>query len=144
MLGSWLSGPGVATDHHTEQAYRGQRLGLPESGRGSVAPVGRRLAALLVDWLLSRLIAVGLFQLSEWWVPVIFAIEYVILLSTLGSTVGMRLVGIRVTALGGGRPGWLGMVVRTVLLLAVIPAVVYDRDTRGLHERATATVVVRL
>ena len=73
----------------------------------------------------------------------IFAIEYVILLSTLGSTLGMRLVGIRVAALGGGPPGPLGIVVRTVLLLLVIPAVIYDRDTRGLHDRATGTVVVR-
>lgn len=143
VLGSWLSGPGLSVDAGTEQDYQGQRLGLPQSGPGSIAGIGRRLLALLIDWLACRLIAVGLLELSDWWVPVIFAIEYVILLSTLGSTLGMRLVGIRVAALGGGAPGPLGIVVRTVLLLLVIPAVIYDRDTRGLHDRATGTVVVR-
>ncbi|MCI0690165.1 MAG: RDD family protein [Sporichthyaceae bacterium] len=142
-LGSWLSGPDLSVGAGTEQDYRGQRLGLPESGPGSVAGIGRRLLALLIDWLACRLIAVGLLDLSEWWVPAIFAIEYIVLLSTLGSTLGMRLVGIRVAGPGGGVPGPLGVVVRTILLMLVIPAVVYDRDTRGLHDRATATVVVR-
>ena len=30
-----------------------------------------------------------------------------------------------------------------LMFLLVIPAVVYDRDLRGLHDRATGTVVVR-
>ncbi|HKA68291.1 MAG TPA: RDD family protein [Actinomycetes bacterium] len=142
-LASWLSGPYQSVGSDTTQDYRGQRLGLPATGSGSVAGIGRRLTALVVDWLACRLIAVGLLSLSEWWVPAIFAIEYVVLVSTLGSTLGMRLVGIRVSALGGGGPGPLGIVVRTILLMLVVPAVVYDRDTRGLHDRATGTVVVR-
>jgi RDD family len=142
-LGSWLSGPYQSVGSDTTQDYRGQRLGLPATGTGSVSGIGRRLVALVLDWLACRLIAVGLFGLSEWWVPAVFAIEYIVLLSTLGSTLGMRLVGIRVSALGGGAPGPLGVAVRTILLMLVIPAVVYDRDTRGLHDRATGTVVVR-
>ena len=35
------------------QAYPGQPLGLPEHGPGSLARMGRRLVALLVDWLLA-------------------------------------------------------------------------------------------
>ncbi|MDT5047195.1 MAG: hypothetical protein QOG75_3058, partial [Mycobacterium sp.] len=35
------------------QAYPGQPLGLPEYGPGSLARMGRRLVALLVDWLLA-------------------------------------------------------------------------------------------
>ena len=45
-----------ATSKKTE-GYPGQRLGLPERGPGSVASMPRRLAALLIDWLLSMLIA---------------------------------------------------------------------------------------
>lgn len=142
VLGSWLSGPYQAVDSEPTQDYRGQRLGLPRTGRDSIAGIGRRLVALLLDWLASRLIAVGLLGLSEVWVPVVFAVEYVVLLSTLGSTLGMRLVGIRVASLGRGAPGPLGVVVRTLLLMLVVPAVVYDRDTRGLHDRATGTVVL--
>jgi len=33
-------------------------------------------------------------------------------------------------------------VLRTVLLAALVPAVVWDRDRRGLHDRAAGTVVV--
>jgi len=143
VLGSWLSGPDFAVGSDTTQDYRGQRLGLPRAGRDSVAGIGRRLVALLIDWLACRLIAVGLLNLSEWWVPAVFAVEYIVLVSTLGSTLGMRVVGIRVASLGRGAPGPLGVVVRTILLMLVIPAVVYDRDTRGLHDRATGTVVLR-
>ena len=40
--------------------YPGERFGVPETGPGSAAGFGRRLAALTVDWLLGYLIA-GLF-----------------------------------------------------------------------------------
>jgi uncharacterized RDD family membrane protein YckC len=43
-----------------------------------------------------------------------------------------------------GRPvGLWWSLVRTVLLLAVIPPLVYDRDQRGLHDKAANTAVVR-
>src|ERR1700759_4248357 len=35
------------------EGYPGEPLGLPEHGPGSLARMGRRLAALLVDWLLA-------------------------------------------------------------------------------------------
>ncbi len=37
--------------------YPGKRFGLPMSGPSSVAPMGRRLIALIVDWVLCYLIA---------------------------------------------------------------------------------------
>ncbi|MGO9653847.1 MAG: RDD family protein, partial [Mycobacterium sp.] len=37
----------------SRSAYPGERLGLPESGPGSLAPVGRRVAALTIDWLIA-------------------------------------------------------------------------------------------
>ena len=40
--------------------YRGERLGLPEEGPGSIARPGRRFAALFIDWALCMLIAYGL------------------------------------------------------------------------------------
>ena len=57
-IGSWLSGPESAG---TGDGYPGQRLGLPAVGSGSLARMGRRLAALMVDWL----IAVGLTGLLQ-------------------------------------------------------------------------------
>jgi len=66
------------------------------------------------------------------------------LLGTVGTTLGMRLLGIGVRRLDGGRLGWLWVIVRTVMLLLVIPAVVYDRDQRGLHDKAAGAIAVRL
>jgi hypothetical protein len=36
------------------------------------------------------------------------------------------------------------MAVRTALLVLLVPAVVIDRNNRGLHDRAAGIVVVRL
>jgi hypothetical protein len=33
--------------------------------------------------------------------------------------------------------------VRTLLLVLVVPALIWDRDYRGLHDRAANSVVVR-
>ncbi len=42
-----------------EEGYPGQHLGLPERGPGSVSSMPRRLLALVIDWLLSMVIAYG-------------------------------------------------------------------------------------
>jgi hypothetical protein len=39
--------------------------------------------------------------------------------------------------------GFRWALVRTLLLLAVVPPLLTDRDLRGLHDRAADTVVVR-
>jgi len=44
----------------------------------------------------------------------------------------------------GGRPGFVWALLRTVLLLFVIPPLLTDRDLRGLHDRASDTIVVRM
>ncbi|MEU1165551.1 RDD family protein, partial [Streptomyces sp. NPDC005921] len=60
-IGSWLSGPRAAMEEAgAEFGYRGEQLGLPEEGPGSIARPGRRLGALVVDWALCVLIAYGL------------------------------------------------------------------------------------
>lgn len=129
--------------------YRGQRLGLPEEGPGSVAPVGRRVAALFVDWMLCLLIAYGLLAQRDMaatnrWVFPVFAVLSLLTLGTVGCTPGKRLLGLRLVRLDGGRVGFVGVALRTFLLLLVIPAVVWDRDTRGLHDKAVGVVQVRM
>ena len=47
--------PGAAVADDTPD-YPGKRFGLPMTGPMSVAPMGRRLIALIVDWLLCALI----------------------------------------------------------------------------------------
>ncbi len=139
-LGGWLSGPAPAGD---PQQYRGQRLGLPEDGPGSVASAGRRFGALCIDWLICMIIAVAVFH-SQFWTIVVFGAEVYLLTALTGFTVGKRLVGVRVARLDGKPVGLLWSLVRTVLLLAVVPPLVYDRDLRGLHDKAANTVVIRV
>ena len=124
-------------------AYPGQGLGLPERGPGSVASMPRRVLALFIDWLLSMLIAYGLTR-SQFWTIVVFAIEVYVLTATTGFTVGKRLVGIRTVRTNGGLVGFGWALVRTVILLTVIPPLLTDRDLRGLHDRASDTVVIRV
>jgi RDD family protein len=127
----------------TTSAYPGQRLGLPERGPGSVASMPRRVLALFIDWLLSLVIAYWLTH-SEFWTIAVFAVEVYILTALTGTTVGKRLAGIRVIRLSGGPVGFGWALVRTAILLTVVPPLLTDRDLRGLHDRASDTVVVRL
>jgi uncharacterized RDD family membrane protein YckC len=126
--------------------WRGQRLGLPESGPGALAPIGLRLAALLTDIVLSALVA-GLFtapELPRNWSLVAFAAEYVVFGTAFGQTPGMRLCGLRLIRLDRpARVDPIRMLVRTALLILLVPAVIWDVDGRGLHERFTQTAVVR-
>ena len=132
--------------------YPGKKLGLPADGAGSVARQGRRLAALVVDWVLASLVAALLLRFTH--APgspatrgiydlAVFAVEVYLLTALTGQSVGKRILGLRVVRLDGKPNGFGWTAVRTLLLLAVVPAVVYDRDLRGLHDRAANTVVVR-
>jgi len=138
--GSWLSGATGAGDAGT---YPGERFGLPEEGRGSVATIGRRLLALLIDWLLCTVIALAVFHSRFWTLP-IFAAETYLLTALTGFKVGKRLLGIRVVRIDGRPVGFVWALVRTLLLLAVVPALITDHDLRGLHDRAANTIVIRI
>ncbi|WP_069386161.1 RDD family protein [Cellulosimicrobium cellulans] len=152
-MGSWLEGtPGG------QQGGRGARLGLPPEGPGSLAGLGRRVVALAIDWTLATLVAYvffrpavpgffeGISALPVWAQPLVFAVENLLLVSTLGFTVGHRLLGLRVRRLAEpARMVGIGRaLLRTVLLCLVVPAVVWDSDGRGLHDRAAGTVLVRI
>jgi uncharacterized RDD family membrane protein YckC len=124
---------------------------MPERGPGSLARFGRRLVAILVDWFLCDLIAAGFmgYRLGQGGVGsfkplVVFVLMNLLLVGTLGSTIGHRLLGIRVVRIGGTAAGPFLALIRTVLLAAVIPAVIWDRDARGFHDKIAGTVTVRI
>ncbi|MEW1903262.1 MULTISPECIES: RDD family protein [unclassified Streptomyces] len=149
-IGSWLSGPrAAAEDAGVDFGYRGQQLGLPEEGPGSIARPGRRLGALAVDWALCMLIAYGLVtdgynQATGNWALVILLVLSVLTVGTVGFTPGKRLFGLRVVSARGGRLGLLRVVLRSVLVCLAIPALIWDRDGRGLHDRLSGAVQVRI
>jgi len=145
-VGSWLDGPRART---RDDEQRGTRLGMPSEGPGSIGRFGRRLVAILLDWLVANLVAALLLGFtyasgSGSWKPLlVLFVENLLLLATLGSTVGHRLAGLHLERLGGGRAGVAQVMVRTVLLCLAVPALIWDRDGRGLHDRAANTVLVR-
>lgn len=125
-----------------QESYPGQRFGLPQTGSRSVPGFGSRLIALVIDWLLCEIIAITAFH-SEYLTIAVFAVETYVLTALTGFTVGKRIVGVRVARLDGKPVGFLWALVRTLLFLCVVPPLVYDRDLRGLHDRAANTIVIR-
>ena len=139
-IGSWLTGP----DTSGISKYPGERLGLPESGPGSIARAGRRIAAICVDWAIALLISNYAFAGDPWATLAVFAVEQALLVGTLGYSIGHRMVGIHVVRLSGGPAGPVPALVRSLLICLVIPAVIFDPDHRGLHDKAMNTVLVRM
>lgn len=127
--------------------WPGERLGLPASGRSSVARPGRRIAALLVDWASAMLLALLFAPYDSvtynWVTPAVFAVLQLVFIPTIGGSLGHRLLGMHLVPLEGG---WIGLrrpLVRTLLLVIVFPALVWDSDQRGLHDKLAGTVLIR-
>lgn len=127
---------------HEAQSYPGERLGLPEAGRGSIARPGRRIGALFIDYGAAYLIS-GFFGWDPLAILAIFALIQIVFLPTLQGSPGHRILGMRVVRLDGSWVGLWRPIVRTALLIFVIPAVIWDADQRGLHDKAAGTVLVR-
>jgi uncharacterized RDD family membrane protein YckC len=136
-----------------EQVHRGAGLGLPANGAGSLAPSGPRVGAFLIDCIAASLVA-GLFvraaggsgtsALPGSWSLIPFALDYLLGLTLGGRTVGMYLFGLAVIRVDQPVPiGAWRTLIRTLLLMLLVPAVIFDRDGRGLHDRLTDTAVVR-
>lgn len=140
LTGSWLGGPRSAG---ADVGYLGERLGMPETGAGSVAGFGRRLVAFAIDAVLCDLVALLLFQQVAYWNLAVFFAEVYVLTALLGRSVGHRICGIYVARLDNRPVGFLWALVRTTLLCLLIPALIWDRDSRGMHDRAANTVVLR-
>jgi len=147
---SWLSGPGPL-EPGQPQGYPGETLGMPERGPGSLARMGRRLAALLVDWLLAYgLAALGMtlglisLRLLSSAVLVIWLVLGVLAVRLFEFTPGQFVLALRVASVDDRLHVGLGRAaVRGAMIALVIPALFVDVDGRGLHDRLTGTAVVR-
>lgn len=122
--------------------WAGKRLGLPEKGAGSLAKVGRRAIALAIDWALSMLVSGAFFNSDNSATLGFFMLQQWLLVATLGSSFGHRILGLRVVKLDGTHVGLIPSLIRIVLILLVIPAVIWDADNRGLHDKAAKTALV--
>jgi uncharacterized RDD family membrane protein YckC len=93
---------------------------------------------------LSVLVSVAFFDYSPWATLDVFAITQIVFLATAGGSVGHLVMGLRVVPLSGGWVGIWRPVLRTVLICLVIPAVIWDKDQRGVHDRVAGTVLIRV
>jgi len=109
-----------------------------ENGGFSVARFG-----ITLDWLPCVVMANLATENPPFSTLVLFAALTVLTVGAAGRSPGHAMLGLRVADLDGGRPGWGAVVVRTLLICLAVPAVVYDVDGRGLHDRAVGTVVLR-
>ena len=126
-------------------AWPGERLGLPESGPRSVARLGRRVLAIAIDWALATLVANAIADdtAATLLTLAVFAAAQIVFIPTIGGSLGHRLLGLRVVPIAGGWVGAWRPVVRTLLILLVIPVLVWDSDQRGFHDKIAGTVLIR-
>ena len=138
----------------TAQSYPGECLGLPQTGSGSIARLGRRVAALVIDYAAASIIAGAYLGFQQFALPkeagvtqfapmIVFAVLQIVFIPTIGGSPGHRLVGLRLVMMNGAWVGLWRPIVRTLLLVFVIPAVIFDADQRGLHDKAVGTVLIR-
>jgi len=124
--------------------WPGKRLGLPASGPRSIGRLGRRLAALAIDWIVASGLSALIFGLdAQLQTVAVFAALQIVFLIVFSGSIGHLVVGLRVVPLD---PRWIGVlkpIVRTLLLSIVIPAVIWDNDQRGLHDKIAGTILVR-
>lgn len=134
-------------------SYPGERIGLPQDGPGSIAKIGRRVLALIIDIAAASLIAYAFFSYIDpvtgvrfadpWASNIIFFVIQIVFIPTLGGSPGHRIMGMRLLRVVGGWTGVWRPIVRTVLLMLVLPAVIWNSDHRGLHDQLAGTLLVR-
>jgi RDD family protein len=136
-----------------DRHYPGERRGLPPDGPGSVAGWGRRIAALVIDWVLSMLVTAALLGQAVFSLDnasrvglarlLVFAVEIWILTALLGGSAGQLLVGVSVRRTSGAPLDPARVLLRTVLICLLIPPVIYNRDRQGLHDLAVDSITLR-
>ena len=117
---------------------------------GRVAGFGRRFGAICIDWAVALGMTFLLFRQAQYGSAAsqaatmsLFALEVTLLTWLSSASFGQRLLGMVVQRVDGSRLSFGRVVVRTLLICLVIPALVLDSDGRGLHDRAVDSVVLR-
>jgi uncharacterized RDD family membrane protein YckC len=101
------------------------------------------MAAIAIDWGVAVLISFAFFHYDAWATLAVFALMQIVFIPTIGGSIGHRILGLRVVPLNGGWVGPWRAALRTVLLAIVIPALVWDSDQRGFHDKVAGTVLIR-
>ena len=111
----------------------------------------RRIGALFIDWFVALLLAAGVTGTSiadpegagPWWPLLMFLIEVAILTGLIGCSIGKRIMGIKVIRPDGSPIGLWRALIRTALVLLVVPPLVTTQERRGLQDLAAGSMVVK-
>lgn len=146
----------VSSAHNSNSespTYPGQGLGLPESGPQSIARFGRRLIAIVVDWAISLLVVMlitgsSYLDLASSAEGQFFILGMFVFLQTfgiwaIGGSIGHRMFKMYLVNASGGSLNWWRPLVRSLLLALVIPAIIWDADQRGFHDKIAGTILLR-
>jgi uncharacterized RDD family membrane protein YckC len=139
----------TAQTGHENEAYPGSRLGLPQTGKGSLASWRSRVAALILDWAASMAIAVGFFGSGvlsgggwrAWMTLTVFFVESSLLGAVAAGSFGQLICKIGIARLDGKPLGFPRAVLRAFLVSLAIPPLIIGPDRRGLQDYAAGTVV---
>ena len=140
------------TEADTDAEYPGQSIGLPEHGRGSLASWFARIAALILDWGASMIVAVTLFGVGvlrdggwrAWMILAVFFVQTTLLTALTGGSFGQLLARIGIVRLDGQRLGWPRAAARAAMICLILPTVVIGAERRALNDLVLGTVVVNL
>lgn len=112
---------------------------------------GRRISALLIDWVASTLVFSAIVGFATYakvgggvFVPVVLFVEIFVFTALLGGSFGQIALGIRIRRTDGSRLSPWAILIRTLLIMLVIPPVIYKPDGRGLHDMAVDSAAFRL
>ena len=113
----------------------------------------RRIAALVIDWLVSTLVTIGFIGLGDyarqgspagWIVLLVFAIEVSVLTTLTAGSFGQLITRVRVLRTDGRPLSLLPAIARTLLICLVVPPLIYKTDSgRGLHDLWTGSAAYR-
>ena len=114
--------------------------------------LGRRLAAITIDWLACYSIVAalsgGLGQMGpnrSLSILGVFFLEVSILTALQGASLGQKIFSMKVVRFSdGGAITPIQALVRTFFLVLVVTAVTYDENGRGIHERLSRTALIRV
>lgn len=113
--------------------------------------MGRRLLALLLDWLIAGGLAL-LFVKGNLLSPMLSSAQLltwlaigVVAVRLWRFTPGQYMAGLQVAPADGTKTIGIGRTfVRNLLIALIVPPLITDIDGRGLHDRVTRTVVIRV
>lgn len=101
---------------------------------------GRRIGALLIDWIASALVVVAISRdlyssnVGGFYVMGVFWLQSAIGVALAGASFGQWMLGIRVLDVQGRPVTLLKALLRQALICALVPPLVFQPDGRGLHD----------